>query len=107
MAHTGSCGSLDHLNYNCDTLCDDEGARQYCGSDGNTYGSYIKKYVCLCVCARACVRACVRVCVVCEDLAGEGRAVSLTLIIVLLLFACLCLYAFVCAMMFYFKKIRI
>ena len=47
---------------------------------------------------RACV--CVCVCLFLEDLAWDGRAFSLTLMIVLLLFACLCLYAFVRAMMF-------
>ena len=38
LAHNGSCNPLDQLNERCDSLCDEEGSKQFCGSDGNTYG---------------------------------------------------------------------
>ena len=38
LAHNGSCGPLDRTDVHCDTLCDEEGQREYCGNDGKTYG---------------------------------------------------------------------
>ena len=38
LAHNNSCGSLDKLVFHCDALCDEEGQKSYCASNGNTYG---------------------------------------------------------------------
>lgn len=39
LAHNGSCGPLDRTDVHCDTLCDEEGQREYCGNDGKTYAN--------------------------------------------------------------------